>query len=68
RIKSIRPLINGVFAQGHATYLSVDTVVGGSQDRAQQVISTGGATGTILLADWEKDKLSFSFDVIEPAN
>jgi len=68
RIKTIRPLINGIFAEGHATFLGVDTVVGGSRDRDQQIISTGGATGTILLADWEKDKLSFSFDLIEAAN
>jgi hypothetical protein len=67
RVAGIKPLINGVFLETHATYLLVDTVAGGGTDRASQIIDTGGATGTTWLGDWSKDKLSFSFEVIEPA-
>lgn len=68
RVKSIRPLINGLYSSSNATYLLVDTVVGGSDDREQQVIRTGGASGTIFLADMERDELSFSFEIVEKAN
>ena len=67
RVKGIKPLVNGVFSPSNSTYTAVDTVVGGSANYADQVIETGGANGSIILASWEKDSLSFSFDSIEVA-
>lgn len=67
RVKGIKPLVNGVFSPSNSTYTAVDTVVGGSANYEDQVIETGGASGSIILASWEKDKLSFSFESIEVA-
>lgn len=63
KIKGIKPLVNGLFLKSHATYLYVDTTAGGSE-LADQIIDTGGATATTLLADFTKDRLSFSFEEI----
>lgn len=63
KVKNIKPLINDLYFSNHGTYTIVDTVAGGSDP----VIKTGGATSSIWLADLEKDKLSFSFEVLEVA-
>jgi hypothetical protein len=65
RIKTIYPLINGLFHANHGTYTLVDTVAGGSAEREKQVISTGGSTATTWLADITKDEISFAFEVLE---
>lgn len=64
-VKNIKPLINDLYISNHGTYTIVDTVAGGSPENA--VIKTGGATSSVWLADLDKDKLSFSFEVIEVA-
>lgn len=65
RVKNIKPLINDLFLTNHGTYTIVDTVAGGSPEKA--VIQTGGANSSIWIADLDKDKLSFSFEVLEIA-
>ncbi len=66
KIKTIYPLINGLFHENQGTYTIVDTVAGGP-DPLKAVISTGGSTATTWIADLKVDKLSFAFEVIEIA-
>ncbi len=61
RIKSIYPLINGVFNPQHSSYTSVDTTAGGPI-LADRVIKTGGSAGATWVVDTEKDQLSFGFE------
>ncbi len=65
RVKTIYPLINGLFLANHGTYTLVDTIAGGSTERRQQVINTGGSNSSTWLADIKKDELSFAFEVLE---
>lgn len=65
RVKTIYPLINGLFHANHGSYTLVDTIAGGSAERRQQVINTGGSNASTWLADIKKDELSFAFDVLE---
>ncbi len=65
RVKTIYPLINGMFHENHGTYTLVDTIAGGSTERRQQVINTGGSNATTWIADITKDELSFAFEVLE---
>ncbi|MCX6129471.1 MAG: hypothetical protein NTX25_10470 [Proteobacteria bacterium] len=66
-VKTIYPLINGVFNQNQSTYTIVDTIAGGSTDRNSQIIRTGGATASTWIADMNTDRLSFAFEVLELA-
>lgn len=66
-VKTIYPLINGLFHLNHGTYTLVDTVAGGSTDRTKQVIQTGGSTSTTWIADLTKDQISFAFEAIAEA-
>ncbi len=65
-IKTIYPLINGMFSANNGTYTLVDTIAGGP-DPAKAVISTGGSTASTWLTDIAVDKLSFAFEVLEVA-
>lgn len=64
-VKAIHPLINGVFHRSHGAYTQVDSVIGGSSDRDQQIIKTGGSLSTTLRADIKVDRLSFAFEILE---
>jgi hypothetical protein len=65
RVKTIYPLINGLFHANHGTYTLVDTIAGGSNERRQQVINTGGSNSSTWLADIKNDELSFAFEMLE---
>lgn len=65
-VKTIYPLINGLFSANNGTYTLVDTIAGGP-DPAKAVISTGGSTASTWLTDIAVDKLSFAFEVLEVA-
>lgn len=65
RVKTIYPLINGLFHANHGSYTLVDTIAGGSAERRQQIINTGGSNASTWLADIKKDELSFAFEILE---
>lgn len=64
RVADIKPVINGIYSPTHSMYTVVDTVVGGSEDRQEQIIRTGGAYSTVWIGNFSRDTIAFSFEVI----